>query len=427
MSSIWSRSSGPGSLSIWTRALQGIEFGDGTAKVMAGMTVKDMLLAAGERNLTIITGQDPDVGFGGWLAGAGHGPLTTIYGMGADQVVEMEVVTARGEFLTINNHHHPDIFWAMRGVSPNNGLQRSSQLMIKGGGSTYAIMISATVKTYPNIEVAILSHNYTTTPESEDFWNMLTTFHNEIPYLSDAGVMGYYYAFANLSAVIPNNPEIGIVSVTFLIAEKSTSEAQAILLRMEKKFRSTTIIRDDKSVPNFSQAWAAFPPGSVGLNARLGSRLLDKKALASSNLTSVLKTAMPKKDVRILLGNLVAGRKPVNNAVLPAWRSTYAHVIISKNWEIPSERDASWRDLPQHTQALIDLAPDMGAYMSESDPSDPNWQQNYYGSNYPRLLAIKKKWDPQGVFWCKPCVGNELWSVSDGDGIGQNGGKLCRV
>jgi hypothetical protein len=78
-------------------------------------------------------------------------------------------------------------------------------------------------------------------------------------------------------------------------------------------------------------------------------------------------------------------------------------------------------------QALRELAPDSGAYLNEADPTEPNWQQAFWGSNYPRLLDLKMKWDPDGVFWCLPCVGSELWTVSGGDGLGQDGGTICRV
>lgn len=73
--------------------------------------------------------------------------------------------------------------------------------------------------------------------------------------------------------------------------------------------------------------------------------------------------------------------------------------------------------------------------MSESDPSNPDWQHDYYGSNYDRLLSIKHEWDPTGVFWCKPCVGHEEWDIvplgrGEEDvyerGIGQDYVQLCR-
>ena len=80
------------------------------------MTVVDILTAAADQNLTAVTGSDPTVGIAGFLAGGGHGPVTSRFGLGADQVVEMEVVTPDGELMTINQDSQPDLFWAMRGV-----------------------------------------------------------------------------------------------------------------------------------------------------------------------------------------------------------------------------------------------------------------------------------------------------------------------
>jgi Berberine and berberine like len=46
-------------------------------------------------------------------------------------------------------------------------------------------------------------------------------------------------------------------------------------------------------------------------------------------------------------------------------------------------------------------------------PNEPNFQEAFWGDNYPRLLEIKKKVDPWDVLWCHPCVGNEDWQVVD--------------
>jgi len=82
-------------------------------------------------------------------------------------------------------------------------------------------------------------------------------------------------------------------------------------------------------------------------------------------------------------------------------------------------------------EALRQLAPDSGAYMNEADPTEPHWQPAFWGANYPRLLALKKHWDPTGVFWCIPCVGHELWNVRGQygieGGIGQTPGRICKA
>ena len=83
------------------------------------MNVGDILRAAADNNVTVNTGSNTDVGIAGWTAGGGHGAVSSRYGLGADQVVEMEVVTAQGEILTVNKDSSPDLFWALRGVSWN--------------------------------------------------------------------------------------------------------------------------------------------------------------------------------------------------------------------------------------------------------------------------------------------------------------------
>jgi hypothetical protein len=56
--------------------------------------------------------------------------------------------------------------------------------------------------------------------------------------------------------------------------------------------------------------------------------------------------------------------------------------------------------------------------LMQADPNEPNFGEAFWGENYPRLLAIKRKIDPEDVLWCTPCVGNARWE--------QVGGRLCR-
>ncbi len=56
------------------------------------------------------------------------------------------------------------------------------------------------------------------------------------------------------------------------------------------------------------------------------------------------------------------------------------------------------------------LAPNGGSYVSESNYFEKEWQQSYWGSNYPRLAEIKRKYDPDGLFFVHNGVGSEQWS-----------------
>jgi hypothetical protein len=48
---------------------------------------------------------------------------------------------------------------------------------------------------------------------------------------------------------------------------------------------------------------------------------------------------------------------------------------------------------------------------------EPNFQQSFYGTNYPRLVSIKKQLDPDHMFWCLSCVNSE--------GLSEVNGQLC--
>jgi FAD/FMN-containing dehydrogenase len=52
----------------------------------------------------------------------------------------------------------------------------------------------------------------------------------------------------------------------------------------------------------------------------------------------------------------------------------------------------------------------VGSYVSESNFFEEAWQESFWGSNYPRLLAVKEKYDPEGLFFVHHGVGSERWS-----------------
>jgi FAD/FMN-containing dehydrogenase len=63
------------------------------------------------------------------------------------------------------------------------------------------------------------------------------------------------------------------------------------------------------------------------------------------------------------------------------------------------------------TAPLRALVPNAGSYVNESNYFEKGWQQSYWGSNYPRLAEIKKKYDPDGLFFVHNGVGSEHWSA----------------
>lgn len=63
------------------------------------------------------------------------------------------------------------------------------------------------------------------------------------------------------------------------------------------------------------------------------------------------------------------------------------------------------------------LAPDGGAYVSESSYFHNDWQRSCWGENYARLALIKQRYDPDGLFFAHHGVGSEKWTA---DGFGRS-------
>lgn len=61
--------------------------------------------------------------------------------------------------------------------------------------------------------------------------------------------------------------------------------------------------------------------------------------------------------------------------------------------------------------ALQRLVPHAGSYVSERDFFTQNWQRAFWGHNYPRLPALKKRFDPEGLFFVHHGASSENWSA----------------
>jgi hypothetical protein len=67
-------------------------------------------------------------------------------------------------------------------------------------------------------------------------------------------------------------------------------------------------------------------------------------------------------------------------------------------------------DINKAMDELLKVVTNPGSYVAESDFFERAWQQSFWGSNYTRLAAVKKKYDPSGLFFVHHGVGSEDWS-----------------
>jgi len=90
------------------------------ATVGAGARLGQVYEALQDHGLTIPGGTCPSVGVAGLTLGGGLGILGRTYGVTSDRLIGAEIVLADGGVLQCDEHHHEDLFWALRGAGAGN-------------------------------------------------------------------------------------------------------------------------------------------------------------------------------------------------------------------------------------------------------------------------------------------------------------------
>jgi FAD/FMN-containing dehydrogenase len=113
-----------GGIVLDLRGLATLEVDPGNRVVRAGggLTAGKVTAAAAPHGLAAGFGDTGSVGIGGLTLGGGAGYLVRKHGLTIDHLLGAEVVTADGRVLEVDEEHHPELFWAIRGGGGNFGV-----------------------------------------------------------------------------------------------------------------------------------------------------------------------------------------------------------------------------------------------------------------------------------------------------------------
>ncbi|KAJ5197099.1 hypothetical protein N7449_007578 [Penicillium cf. viridicatum] len=407
------RSTGAGSLAIWTHHLKELSINSYTDQHYSGKAITmgagiqgyEAYELAEKTGYQVVGGECPTVGLaGGYTQGGGHSALSSRYGLGADQVLKWEVIDGQGNFITATrDNDYSDIFWALSG----------------GGAGTYGVVWSMTSKAHPGTPVSGLNLTYTSEGISKDtFYSTVETFHAALPAIVDAGAMSVWY-FTNTSfSIAPiTGPNIPVADLVTLLKPFTDS-----LDNFGIKY--TTVSKQYDSY--YSQFQDMQGPIEVG-TAQYGGWLVPRSVVQNNNhaLLTAYREITEAGGTFIGVGLNVSQKVSgdVHNAVLPAWRETLIDTTLTTPWEwdndslmLERQRQMTEDFIPK----LTALSPDSGAYMNEGDFQQPNFQKVFYGANYDTLRKIKAKYDPNNVFYARTAVGSDEWTESED-------GRLCKA
>ncbi|KAJ6443629.1 FAD binding domain-containingprotein [Purpureocillium lavendulum] len=406
------RSTGAGALAVWTHHMKErsiIDWADehyvGKAlHVGAGVQGFEALDEARKAGLVVVTGECPSVGLaGGYTQGGGHSALSTIHGLAADNVLSYEVVLSSGEHVTASRTKHSDLYWALSG----------------GGGGNYGVVVSMTVRAHPDARVSGASFTVATAQDPDSIYGAIDVFHEALPGMIDSGAMVIYF-FSQGSLQIP----------AITVFNKSMEETEQILKPFVDAASAKGFVvwpsytEFESYYEHYSHYFGPFPGGSIQVGTQLfGGRLIPRAVLPHFSPTARRLASMGVTFIGVGLNVSGFGHDGAT-AVLPQWRQTMVHAALTLPWsferpfgDMVAEQDRMTREI----QPVIEAAtPGAGAYMNEADFQQPDWQETFFGANYDRLLRVKRKYDPDGLFYAVAGVGSEDWTAR-GDG------RLCRV
>jgi FAD/FMN-containing dehydrogenase len=123
-----------------TTRMRGVEIypATRTARVEAGAEWQDVTVPAAEHGLAALAGSAPDVGVVGYTLGGGLGWLARRYGMSANSVAAVEIVTPDGELVRADKRHEPDLFWAVCGGGGSVGVVTALEIVLYPVREVYA-------------------------------------------------------------------------------------------------------------------------------------------------------------------------------------------------------------------------------------------------------------------------------------------------
>jgi len=200
---------GPGDLVINLRLLSQVTFNGDKSQVTygGGALISDIVTAAYANGVQVPTGNCNCVGTLGAILGGGFGRLMGLYGMGVDNLLSVNLVTADGRLQKVDASN-ADLWWALRGAGPNFGIVTSATMnSYPVPATTNGAYTGSLVFTNDKIEALVVAlNNLVLEPPMAIF----LYFANQgqpavvaIPFYAGGTVDQYKSAFASIYAVGP--------------------------------------------------------------------------------------------------------------------------------------------------------------------------------------------------------------------------------
>jgi FAD/FMN-containing dehydrogenase len=385
-------STGPG-LVVDVRGLNAVDVGDGVATIGSGAALVDVYSRLAEAGVSIPAGSCPSVGLSGLALGGGVGVVSRRYGLTCDRLVSATVVTADGTAEVADANRHSDLYWALR-----------------GGGGSFGVVTSLTLTTHA---ADPLSHAFLVWP-----WSAAAEVVTAWQAFSASAPRELWSACHVLAPDDHSGPNVSVVAVYVGPGTELSNQLESLVGAIptapttrsvaDDSYEATMMLEAGCGDLTVSQCHVAAetPGGTLPRSAFLAASDYFAESIPAAGIAAMV-AAVGRRAADPRLGAGGVSLDALGGAVddIPRDATAYVHRGALFN----AQYTASWpgvgvAPLARNRRSLAGIRHSLHryatgeAYQNYADGGLANPQRAYYGANLPRLVDVKRKYDPTNTF-----------------------------
>ena len=321
-------------------------------------------------------GINSTTGIAGLTLGGGFGWLTRKYGMTIDNLISVDLITAEGKKIRVSENDHADLFWAIRGGGGNFGVVTQFEFQLFPLGPE----IVAGLIVFPFNQAKQILTKYrqfvASAPEDLNVWVVLRKA-PPLPFL-------------------PENVHGKEVVVLPIFYSGAVAESEKLIAPV----RAFGDAHGEHIGAQPYVAWQkAFDP-LLTPGARNYWKSHNFTELADGAFNSIIEFAgkLPSPQCEIFMG-LIAGapNRVAPNAMAYGHRDAKFVLNVHGRWDDAKDDQKCIGWAREFFNASAPYA-SAGAYVNFMTAEEGERVAAAYGSNYGRLVEIKRRYDPENVF-----------------------------